>query len=100
MPHNLNVDQAAKLNRMFPKGYKLVVVQEYRKKQAQSKKKSKITYIVPPENSIAKTKKSGRRNKYNVSYDQEEAFEPKHSIKAVYYDAERQNNEFYKKSKP
>ena len=42
---DLNVDQVAKLNRLLPKGYKFISLEDNTKRIAQLKKKSKITYI-------------------------------------------------------
>lgn len=49
----LNVDQANKLNRMLPRGYRFILTEEYKKRLAQSKKKSKIVYL-PVKESIDK----------------------------------------------
>ena len=42
---DLNVDQVAKLNRLLPKGYKFISLEDNNKRLAQLKKISKITYV-------------------------------------------------------
>lgn len=41
----VNVDQAKKINRLMPKGYKLVTSEELKRRINQSKKKKPVTYV-------------------------------------------------------
>lgn len=40
----LNIDQVKKINRLMPKGYKVISTEDFKKRVNQSKKKSKILY--------------------------------------------------------
>lgn len=49
---DLNVDQAAKINRVLPKGYKLITVEDHNKRLAQMKRKPKIAYVPVAESTL------------------------------------------------
>ena len=40
----LNIDQVKKINRLMPKGYKVISIDDFKKRVNHSKKKSKILY--------------------------------------------------------
>lgn len=66
---DLNVDQVAKLNRILPKGYKFITIEENNKRIAQIKKKPKIAYVPITELKSLEPSVSGpRRPKDKVSY--------------------------------
>lgn len=62
-PFYLNIDQAKKINALMPKGYKVISVDDFKKRLNQSKKKSKILYqptaeiLAPPQPRRAKQEK-------------------------------------------
>lgn len=80
----LNADQANKINKLLPTGYKIVLIEDIKKRQVQSKKKSKVVYVPLDERPLG-----SRIKKQTVSYREEDFLESNSNVKKIHYDIER-----------